>query len=169
MKIEIKEPRVIEAINYTVKRLAELGIDTPADCTFTPVDATSYAGYAIYATNEIRLSIYIFTSPMRDLYSTIAHEILHLVAEKREPGCGHRGAWRRMADYINQHTDWNIQRLVQDGEHTELDDIRKTFPYQFRCTGCGQMVYRKIRSKFVKEYEHFHCTKCGGRFEKIKG
>ena len=162
-----KNDRVADAIMATAKRMEELGIKVP-ECTFRPVDATSFAGDAYANIMLIRLSTYIFTSPLRDLYSTIAHEILHLIAEKKEPGCGHRGEWRRLADYLNRHTDWNIQRLVQDGEHTELDDARKTFPYQFRCQCCGQMIYRKVRSKFVKEYERYRC-KCGGKFEKIKG
>ena len=168
MKIEINDARVAEAINYVIEKLADLGIAAPRNCTFAAVEATSFAGDADCATNTIRLSTYIFASPLRDLYSTIAHEILHLVANKRDPGCGHRGEWRRLADYVNEHTDWNIQRLVQKGEHTDLADARKNFPYQFRCKSCGQMIYRKVRSKFVQHYELYHC-KCGGKFEKIKG
>lgn len=70
-----------------------------------------YTEYDFY----IEVSGHILGTTEKSIRNILIHELLHTI-----PGnTGHRGVWKKWANYVNSKTDYHIQRF--DGDITEQD------------------------------------------------
>lgn len=70
-----------------------------------------YTEYDFY----IEISAHTLGNTEKSIRNTLIHELLHTI-----PGdTGHRGVWKKWANYVNSKTDYHIQRF--DGDVTEQD------------------------------------------------
>lgn len=92
---------------------------------------------------------------------TIAHELLHTVE-----GCMNHGRyWHKLAGLVNARCPgYHVQARTS----AEDKGIQIEYKYLLRCTGCGAIAGRHKRSRFVEHPEFYLCSKCGGKFERIK-
>ena len=93
--------------------------------------------------------------------NTIAHELLHTI-----DGCMNHGPyWHKFAKLVNQLCPgYNIKGRTS----AEDKGIQIEYKYQFRCTGCGIVVGRHRKSKFVEHPELYLCSKCGQKFRRFQ-
>lgn len=93
--------------------------------------------------------------------NTIAHELLHTI-----DGCMNHGPyWHKFAKLVNQRCPgYNIKGRTS----AEDKGIQIEYKYQFRCTGCGIVVGRHRKSKFVEHPELYLCSKCGQKFRRFQ-
>ena len=101
------------------------------------------------------------------LRSTIFHELIHTC-----PGCMNHGEkWKHWAAIVTEHTGLIIQRAdscEDKGVDRDLIRSKRNYKYEFKCNGCGAIVKRERASRFTKNYEHYVCAKCKGKFTRIK-
>lgn len=109
-------------------------------------------------------NVLVDPSTVSGLKNTIIHELLHSVPN----GMGHTGEWKKFATIVNNHYGYDIKRVntsVEKGVELKNNDNSK---YVFICEGCGQIIRRNRRSKFVDNPQNYKCGKCGGKFKQIK-
>lgn len=99
---------------------------------------------------------------------TIIHEILHSCPECK----GHTGKWKEYALLMNRTYGYNIKR-VTSGHEKGIEDYHVTrhleIKYVFRCSCCGNTIFKKKKCKFTRYYRNYICLICGKAhtFEKI--
>ena len=112
---------------------------------------------------DIRISAVLLQDDVDDqaVKNTIAHELLHTVE-----GCMNHGQnFHRLARLVNARCPgYNIKSRTA----AEDKGIQMQYKYILRCTGCGAALGRHRRSHFVDHPEHYRCSKCGGKFERIQ-
>ena len=120
-------------------------------------------------TRTIKISKVVLADdvPVAFTKKVIIHEILHCC----EGAFNHGEKWKRLAETVNKKLGYNISRYYDPSEVRCIEnEQRKKAKYIFRCTGCGQTVYRYRRSKSADNFcSLYRCSKCGGSFETIKG
>ena len=102
------------------------------------------------------------------LYSIIIHEILHAIAEQKQPKTKHGGLWKELAQMVNEATEYDIKR-VGGLPHIE----GKEYKYIIECESCGEKFGYKKMCKIIKKIREkqpfIYCPYCGsGKFEVIK-
>lgn len=117
---------------------------------------------------DIGISEQLLADDMDDQYAknTIAHELLHTVE-----GClNHKWYWNKLADAVNNRLpQYCIQRTLapeEIGIHVERKE--PVYRYFFRCKNCGVELKYQRKCKFLEQYEKYHCSRCGGKFEPIE-
>ena len=97
-----------------------------------------------------------------NLKKVIIHELLHTV----KGGMCHTGAWKQCANRVNNAYGYNIQMYGSYGI-LGTEDI-KEYKYKFVCNGCGQVVYRMKKSRFVTETHRYHCRECKSTYTRVR-
>ena len=97
------------------------------------------------------------------LKDTIIHELLHTCE-----GCMNHGAkWKAYADKVNRYYGYNVSRCSSaDDKGVTVQRVQK-IKYQFKCTGCGQVISQTRASKFTKNPERYQCGICHNKFIQI--
>lgn len=102
----------------------------------------------------------------KDIKNTIIHEILHTF----EDTIGHKAKWKYYANYVNNRTDYNIERTGSIYETYYNAKIifreKEVYNYKITCKKCGGIIYRQRLSKKSKLYFERGCmrhTTCGGK------
>ena len=98
--------------------------------------------------------------------NTIAHELLHTIA-----GCeGHRGAWKRLAEQVNESLPgYHITRCTTPEEKgVTMPERRVLERYVLQCTSCGAMIRRQKLCPVVKSPHRYRCAACGGKIKRVK-
>lgn len=117
-----------------------------------------YNGYT--GTYSINISEFILADDVdtHATMETIIHEILHTC-----DGCMNHGKlWKRYAEIIRVNTGFNVTRTSSYEKFGLERPQTKKENYVFVCEDCGQVIRRDRMSKFVKNYHHYRCGKCGG-------
>ena len=116
-----------------------------------------------YGQYKITINEYLInTNNEKEIKDTIIHEILHTL-----PDCMNHGKiWKQKAMIINNRYNMDISRCG-NFQIVEMQEAKEEVQYMFKCKDCGQIIKRKRMSKFVREYEHYHCAICKGKFERI--
>jgi predicted SprT family Zn-dependent metalloprotease len=92
---------------------------------------------------------------------TIAHELLHTV----EFCMNHGKYWHKLARLVNERCPgYNIKQRT----NAEEKGIQIDYKYVLQCLQCGSIAGRHRHSAFVDHPERYICSKCGGKFERIK-
>lgn len=100
--------------------------------------------------------------PTKELKNTIIHELLHTV----KGGMCHTGTWKQCANRVNNAYDYDIQRC---GSFEKLGiENTKEYKYKFVCDGCGQVIYRMKKSKFVTDTHRYRCSRCCSTFTRVR-
>ena len=175
----ITDERVVRCCNECLAVFQELGIKLPPKVKFTQKNTLAWFGLATYASSKVTLSESILNDPETELKKTILHELGHLAANLIEPGCGHRGEWKRIVRKVSLHTHIEITRTTNksSGAHAEWFAAKHkkfTNTYTFVCPCCGSRVVRHKQTRFVKEYNKLsssgepmwwcaHCVKTTGK------
>jgi len=115
---------------------------------------------------RIRVSERLLTTDEHSIKTTIIHELLHTVPG----GHGHRGNWKRYAEYVSSNTNYNITRTTSSAEKglAPRQINRLAYKYKAVCDSCGhEYFYKKncsileIMRGNVKGY--CTCPKCKNR------
>ena len=112
---------------------------------------------------EINRKLMRRTVPETSLRDTILHELCHTV----ENGRGHKNGWRLAAEKIRQSCGISLSTTGTADELQVFESDHEKAKYVFKCCGCGQIVKKNRRTRFVDHPEFFKCGICGGKFEKI--
>lgn len=111
---------------------------------------------------EITISAKLLQDDVDDQFAkdTIAHELLHTV-----DGCMNHGKkWKTLANRVNTccpgYCIKSRTAAIEKG-------IAVEYRYLMRCCGCNATIGRHRKSPFVDHPEHYKCSKCGGKFERI--
>lgn len=177
--VPLQDERILALCKECWKDLLKMGIKVPPGVKYQERKTTAWFGLASYKENSITLSSYILNDPEDELKRTIYHELAHLAANLKDPGCGHRRVWKDYAELISRRTGINITRTTNArllGMHQEWvkvkDAKRKARPaaprYEFVCPECGAKVIHHKKSKFVQQYDWTHpngepwwwCARC---------
>lgn len=106
-----------------------------------------------------------------DIKNVIIHEILHTF----EDTIGHKTKWKYYANYVNNRTDYYIERTESiDNIYTRANKVRPRreihYKWEITCEKCGGVFYRqridtRTLDKFIEgKMIHKHC---GGHDFKI--
>lgn len=162
-----------DAINECNKILQKCNIDMVDDYEYKFYDKNAL-GETFYDKNEIYINYYHFQESIRkndmhNLYDTILHEMLHAIAHKIEPNCGHRGTWKKIVAIVNNSTEFNISRLT---DMDKFDFLRDNAKYVIECKNCRKKTYYQKCTDLVAEVGAgsplISCKKCGGNVKLIK-
>lgn len=93
----------------------------------------------------------------RDIRNTIIHEVAHAAAPLR---AHHNSEWKHIGDTIGKKWGMSVQRV---GEKKAL---QRPPLYILQCCKCGAKWNCYRASKFVQNFEHYHCG-CSGRIKLI--
>ena len=102
--------------------------------------------------------------PVQSLKQTIMHELLHTCT-----GCMNHGkTWKDYADRVNKAYGYDVSRTTSAKSlGVDTENIRKDIKHQFVCKNCGQVINRTRESNFTKNYQHYKCGICNGKFKKV--
>ena len=117
----------------------------------------------VFNTYELNFNHLIFADEANDdaIMNVLIHEILHTC----EGGMTHKGEWKRLANVVREKTGYNVTRCNSYSDFGIDTPIRKkAHNYVFVCEDCGGKIVMERASKFVKNYKHYRCGKCGGDF-----
>ena len=96
-----------------------------------------------------------------EIAKTVAHEYLHTVPG----GYGHKGEWKKWANFVNKFTDYNITRTSGEGEKGVELHSREGNRYEVVCNECGTGYKYKRMCKVVRtaatKTGTIHCGHCG--------
>ena len=112
---------------------------------------------------EITISAKLLGDDVDDQFvkDTIVHELLHTI-----DGCMNHGKkWKYYAQLINQRCPGYC---IKSRTAATEKGIAMEYRYMMRCIGCNAQIGRHRRSHFVDHPERYRCSKCGGKFERIK-
>lgn len=168
----ITDERVLRCCDECLAVFRELGIKLPHKVRFAQKNTLSWFGLATYASSKVTLSESILNDPEAELKKTILHELGHLAANLVEPGCGHRGAWKKIVRKVGSYTHIEITRTtskssgVHAGWFAAKENDKKS--YRFVCPCCGSHVTYHRKTRFVREYNlksssgepMWWCAKC---------
>lgn len=120
---------------------------------------------------EINISSFLLDeniTPNEDsLKNTIIHELVHAL----NPGEGHKGKWKDMADYITKASNgrYKIKRCTSyeekgvDRDKLDIPIYRSLKPkYIVECQSCGGRITRTKRTKVVQKPWLYRCSRCKG-------
>lgn len=117
---------------------------------------------------NIKISEKLLQDDLDDQHAknTIAHELLHTVK-----GCmNHKEPWKKLVKLLNTKIpSYNVTTTLNH-EAVGLYVERKVpvYKYFFRCKKCGAELKYQRKSKFVEHSDRYHCSRCGGKFERIQ-
>ena len=125
---------------------------------------------------EINISQFLLNediTPNEDaLKNTIIHELLHAL----NPGEGHKGKWKEMANCITRKSNgrYIIKRCTSyeekgiNKEDLHLTKHKSLQPkYIIRCRECGGQTVRTKKTKVIKRPDLYRCGRCRGKLEII--
>lgn len=107
----------------------------------------------------ITISTHLLTFPRDKVERVLKHELAHAAVHQQ-----HTGEQRPHGDTWQQE----MERLgiTDPAASHQLQLVEPA--YRFECRGCGATIGRHRRSKFVKHYEQYTCSNCGGSFRQTK-
>lgn len=155
---DLNDERVQRYFEECIEVFDNLGIMIPVNVSLKQADSLAWFGQATYRDNSVTLSSYILSDPENKIKPVILHELAHLAANLIEPGCGHCGAWKRVAMRVGSYTGYIIKRTDSKSNHREWAQAKKTTiakmqTYKFVCPSCGvHLTYHK-RTEFVRNYD----------------
>ena len=108
---------------------------------------------------EINISSRLLADDSSDegLKNTIIHELLHTC----DGGDEHKGAWKYLANKVNNAYGYNIKR-TSSSEEKGVEPVIK--PYSVRCEKCGRIVSKSRITNLIRHPEEYRCGVCGGEF-----
>ena len=121
----------------------------------------------IAGTHRIEINEVLLADSVPDLSlkRTIIHELCHTVKD----GHGHKNGWLEAAERLKKVYGLQLsptnsaEELLIPKSLVQEQEVR----YVFRCTGCGLVIKRYRRSKFVDNTDQYRCGNCGGTFEQL--
>lgn len=147
----------LASIGIQCGAIEEIKVNTRAKRKFG-LCQKSNNGYII----EISYILLYEQNPELALKNTIIHELLHTCE-----GCFNHGVqWQVLADKVNKHFGYHIQRIDSDDDIGIVYNPCK-YKYVLKCKKCGSEFKRMKRSNFVAHPEYYRCD-CGGKIVRIK-
>jgi len=120
--------------------------------------------------HRLEISSYMLDYPKKEIVTTMVHEILHMFKDSRD----HGGMWKRRAFIMKRLTGLDIQRTRSidceaERAHQRAYEVKVANKpkHQIRCTRCGYIIERQVRSKAIQNPSRYTHTTCGGKFEAV--
>lgn len=107
--------------------------------------------------HEISYNPKILKINSQSIMETVIHELLHAI----KYGRGHTGHWKHYAIMISNRTKYDIQRLHNSDEWTEVARPTHTYRYEIWCENCNKLLARYSKmTKAVKNTKNYLCKRC---------
>lgn len=104
---------------------------------------------------EIFINELLKTESRENVMPTVIHEYLHSLFSCRS--CGHKGEWLRLANLINNKTEYNITRLTKIPDtYRNTYNNTKNIIYHVICNHCGAETTRYKNIGVVKNPENYY-------------
>lgn len=89
------------------------------------------------------------------------HELLHTCK-----GCFNHGkAWKALAEKVNQSYGYHISTYADANYLETVRPQSEPYRYAIVCTRCGNIGYRRKKSKVITQIKNYRCSKCGGSLQ----
>lgn len=89
------------------------------------------------------------------------------------PQCGYQWKYHRLSASVRNLLSWKCAKchvhpvLIKGTIPEGAQEKSKQPKFKYACKNCGAVVTRTRECKFTRNYTHYRCGVCGGKFEKI--
>lgn len=142
-----------------------LGFEFPENMKLEFIERLDAIGSCTYVNKKhciISISKNRIVPSEQNYISLLIHELLHA----KNPNDCHSGQWRIDAHIINNSTEYEISRIVND------NILKIDYHYEVVCPCCGatekSINKTKIFSDIEKGNGSYRCNECGCHFLKIR-
>lgn len=182
----VTDEHILSVFNSCIKDMIDMDMmptQIKNKVKLTQAPSTKWLGLATFNTCRVSISSYALKINDNEMKSIFYHELAHLSANIKDPGCGHTGLWKKYAEKITNITGIPVTRLTKiTGEGAEIyrqarkqKKSKNTKEYKFECTHCGAKVIKKKACRFTKEYSwfntdgtpHWCCRNCLNKEKKL--
>ena len=163
----MQEKKLKELLKKAINDLSEINITVGEIISIETMKRQKWGECSKIANNKYKIRInenLLKEGKKKGALKVITHELIHTL-----PNCMNHGMdWKFYSKVVNRNLNYNIKRTTSCEElKIDIKDFMQV-NYILKCKDCGTELYRTRKSKLIREYHNYKCSKCKGDFERIK-